>query len=306
MTIVFALGNQRQVVLTSDRRLTANGRVQNDESNKGGILTCLNGRFAFGFTGLGSVNAFRTLPWLLEALRECGPPDFQMGGILRRLAHKANDTFRAHPSLRFVKPEHKVLSVMFAGYLQTENGPQLACAFVTNFEDPVQRIQYPRRDEFMLYMLELRVMVEYVGNWAGIRQPDLDHFAGLLTERDPPWPVVSRMAREYLHDLADRPASGGLIGKQLTSIAISPNVSEPWAVVYHTDTVDPESVMPADVILLPRGSKLESNITLRSSPNEPPVAVPKVHMNARCPCDSGLLYKDCHGAPGAKSAMRVW
>lgn len=63
--------------------------------------------------------------------------------------------------------------------------------------------------------------------------------------------VLELMAREYLHDLADRPRSASLIGKQLASIAISPDMSERWAVVYHSDVVDPEAVMPADVILLP-------------------------------------------------------
>lgn len=130
-------------------------------------------------------------------------------------------------------------------------------------------MQHPRRDHFMLYVLEL-------------------------------------MAREYLHDLADRPRSASLIGKQLASIAISPDMSERWAVVYHSDVVDPEAVMPADVILLPWLCTVKDNITLRRDTNEPPVTVPKVHPNACCPCGSGLLYMGCHGAPGAERGMHIW
>lgn len=309
MTIVFALGNLRQVVLISDRRLTRNGKLVTDESNKGGLITCLNGRFAFGFTGLGSVGKFETLPWLVETLREVGSPDFQFGGLLDRLKERADARFRTFGN---VPPQDKRLSVLFAGYIDSATGPIPACAMLTNFQRPVEddrrfmESQDRARDEFSLFTLENPVLVRHVGNGAAIRRGEVGRFVDLLRDKNPPWSVVARIGSEYLRELADRRLSQGLIGKQLTSIAISPDKSIPHAVAYHTDVVRAESKMPAEIVLLPWQCTADANITLTPDPDGKPVAVPKMHREAQCSCGSGLIFKECHGAPKGQDGLRIW
>ena len=64
MTLIVALGNTEQVIQISDRRLTCDGKLIDDESNKCGVLFCLNARMAFGFTGLARWKNFETTKWL--------------------------------------------------------------------------------------------------------------------------------------------------------------------------------------------------------------------------------------------------
>lgn len=51
MTLILSLGNLDHIVQISDRRLTINGKLVEDESNKCGVLFCLNARMGFGYTG---------------------------------------------------------------------------------------------------------------------------------------------------------------------------------------------------------------------------------------------------------------
>jgi hypothetical protein len=71
MTLILTLGNCDQIIQLADRRLTVNGRLQDDELNKAGIFICANARLAFGFTGLARTHGFETQRWLLSALSEC-------------------------------------------------------------------------------------------------------------------------------------------------------------------------------------------------------------------------------------------
>jgi len=74
MTLIIAAGNPDQFVQVSDRRLTANGVVQDDESNKAIVLNCANARLSIGFTGLAKVGTFNTRDWILSTdafLRQC-------------------------------------------------------------------------------------------------------------------------------------------------------------------------------------------------------------------------------------------
>ncbi len=73
-----------QVIQISDRRLSADGRLVEDESAKAGVLTCSNARLAFGFTGLARMGHFSTRDWLLDALYDCGPPGYDALGIAPR------------------------------------------------------------------------------------------------------------------------------------------------------------------------------------------------------------------------------
>ena len=126
MTLILALGNSDQFVQLSDRRLSWNGSLIDDESSKAGYLSCPNARLAFGFTGLARLDSFRTRDWLLDALLECGPPDYDARGVLQRLCVRATETFRFHPVLRSSPRQHRRLSIIFSGYLNYGRSPLAA------------------------------------------------------------------------------------------------------------------------------------------------------------------------------------
>ena len=135
MTIVLTLGNADQIVQVSDRRLSTNGQLIDDDAFEGGIFICSNARLAFGFTGLAKFDSFDIERWLLENLCELGKPDFDAKSTLSRLTQKATQDFTSLSSLARVPDEHKRLSIMFSGYLYHHSPPLAAYVIITNFQD---------------------------------------------------------------------------------------------------------------------------------------------------------------------------
>jgi hypothetical protein len=61
MTLIVSLVNADQVIQISDRRISRPGVIVTEESNKAGVLSCADARFAFGYTGLANVGSFDTM-----------------------------------------------------------------------------------------------------------------------------------------------------------------------------------------------------------------------------------------------------
>jgi len=135
MTLILTLGNQEQFVQISDRRVTRSGMTQDEDWNKAAVLVCPNARFLMGFTGLATAGHFHTQYWLLDALYECGPPDYTIGGILRRFERRLSDEWKRLPSVHRLSRKDKCLSVMFSGYLDWFEPPAMACAIISNYQD---------------------------------------------------------------------------------------------------------------------------------------------------------------------------
>jgi hypothetical protein len=135
MTFILSLGNREQFIQVSDRRLSWNGRLKDDESNKAGILLCKDARHIFGFTGLAKYNKFDTRSWLLNALYECCHPDYQINKIMPRLRDRATHDFQTITVLRNLARERKRVSIMFSGYNYYGSPPLGAVGILTNFQD---------------------------------------------------------------------------------------------------------------------------------------------------------------------------
>ena len=135
MTLIITAGNSEQFIQVSDRRVTINGAIQDDESNKAIVLNCANARLAVGFTGLARVGDFNTREWLVSTINECGPPDYTAQSILERVKEKATQAFQSIPVLRNLPKGQKRLSVMFSGYLYHHDPPLGGLAILTNFQN---------------------------------------------------------------------------------------------------------------------------------------------------------------------------
>ena len=110
MTLIIAVGNSDQFIQVSDRRLTLNGVIKNDDSNKAFIFNCANARLSIGFTGLAQAGKFNTRDWILSALNECGPPDYTAEKIIERFTARATNDFCESSQLKRVSPIHKRLT----------------------------------------------------------------------------------------------------------------------------------------------------------------------------------------------------
>ena len=299
MTIVLTLGNADQVVQVSDRRLSFNGRLIDDDAFKGGIFICSNARFVFGFTGLAKFDAFDTERWLLENLAELGKPDFDAKSTLDRLTQKATQDFANLPSLAKVRNEHKRLSVMFSGYLYHHSPPLAAYAIMTNFQDFVTLEDASRaRDLFKCtYWNEKKprqenfTFVQRVGAWPAMFTSDEVSLRVLLSERKPAKAIVDK-AVQIIRNMADRPQAVGTIGKQLSSIILPRDFNAAPITEYH-------SMYSRQVInLTPMAISTRDNQMAMAEPElsaDTPIVFPKVGRNEPCSCGSGKKYKKCHG-----------
>jgi len=310
MTLILTLGNSDQVIQISDRRLSRQGELVDDESNKAGVLVCSNARLAFGFTGIAETASkdFITRDWLLEALNDARSSCTDVLGILRRLRNSASNLFQQHLSLRHLTPKDQILSVMFSGYLDHHFPPRIGCAVVTN-DETFTRSEMDSEvvGSFRLLARTWRqasgheaTCVERVGNWRAMAPSDESVLRTMLAERRPAQAIIGT-ATKLIREMADRPAAANTIGKQLSVVRIPRDRRLSVETQYSTNVDSYESYMPDLVCLTPVGGTLAVKGSVLSStlPDGAPavIAVPKVGRNAACPCRSGKKYKKCHGRP---------
>ena len=299
MTIVLTLGNAEQVIQLSDRRLSFDGRLKDDDAFKGGIFISSNARLAFGFTGLAKCGVFNTDTWLLDNLVELGPPDFDAKSILDRLKDKATLDFSSLPSITKLSAKDKRLSVMFSGYLYNHSPPMAAYAIMSNFQNfetqkedskawSTFKCTYwnekrPRQDNF--------TFIQRIGAWQAMFMNDEVSLRALLSKRKPAKAIVDK-AVQIIRDMADRPQAGGTIGKQLSSIILPRDFNAGPTTEYHSMNTKqvifatPMAISTKEMRLAMARPEITSDV---------PIVFPKVGRNAPCPCGSGKKYKKCHG-----------
>lgn len=301
MTLILTLGNSQQVVQVSDRRLSSNGQLVDDESSKAGILTCRDARLAFGFTGLALFGDFSTREWLLDALYQTASPDYLAGPMLDRLTSRATDEFSNAAALRTVPPKDKRLSVMFSGYLDSHNPPLAVCAILTNYQDFETGLDDKAawRQFKLTRWSQIRpgegepTHIQRIGSWLAMHEEDEQALRSMLEARKPSRAIIGK-AVKFVREMADRPEAGGTIGKQLSVIRVPRERTETVESSYFTSTTRDVSIGADGAWLMADDKRLvwkdpEIKIEGRA------VAVPKVGRNHPCPCGSGKKYKRCHG-----------
>lgn len=297
MTFVLALANDDYVVQVSDRRLSVNGLLKDDESNKAGFLVCNDARLVFAFSGIAEYGQFKTRRWILETLSEVAAPDHIAREILERFTAKATDFFRTSQLLRGVFQDHKRLSIMFTGF--NNDGRILNC-IVTNFQDPESGVDLPSAvDTFSLYPKISKYpsgskvsFVQRIGAWQAMTAGDERVLREFLLDGKPREAVMNK-AVEIVGQMADRPAAGGVIGKQINSVCLT--TASFWPISgYHTGT-STDSIYLVDQVDLRKLSPQLAISDLRLQVPGEVVSVPIVGRNRPCPCRSGKKYKYCHG-----------
>jgi hypothetical protein len=308
MTLILSLCNRDQVILVSDRRLTWNTQLVDDETNKAGVLLCRNARLAFGFTGLARYDQFDTRLWLLDALFKSGPPDYSAQAIIERIRDRASQTFSEDPALRNVPPRHKRLSIMFSGYLTHHEPPLIGYAIVTNYQNfESMRDDTEAWDRFNATFWGERqplddaiASVQRIGSWRAMTPNDIAQLRALLESRKPEQAIAGK-AVELVREMADRPAAQGTIGKQISVIYIPSNLSEPVKSGYYSKITSYEDYMADLIVALgdEHSTAFRDFKTSKLDKSGIPTAIviPKVRGNQPCPCGGGKKYKFCHGRP---------
>lgn len=318
MTLIIAAGNQDQFIQVSDRRLTVNGVIADDESNKAIVLQCANARLAVGFTGLARIGTFNTGDWILSALNECGPPDYTAQSIIERFTGRATKDFTEIKQLGGLSAEHSRLSIAFTGYLDHHDPPLGALAVVSNFHNldtgivsagSCGHFECFFREEPRPHNGQLALFFP-LGTLPPIPEADSRMLVDLVKSRKPARAIVGKLL-DLFGKLADDATSRNVIGKQLNSIVLPRNRKLGAESGYHSEKVVAESYMPDQVYVV--SDKLHMNvkdISIRPADpgTTPPLSGPKLRPNQLCWCNSGKKYRKCHGRPnkrGAKFSLKV-
>jgi hypothetical protein len=305
MTLIIGLANKHQVILISDRRLSSNGKVVEDESNKASTFVCRDARLAVAFTGLAKTGRFLTSRWILDALQESAKPDYMMKPTIARFCDLATRDFA---KINNVRKQDKRLSIVLAGYCYDEDPPRCYYYLISNFEgfDDKHPALAVASDKFTSYCVrETRpsdippVLLFAAGEYTGLNQNHNNTLLTLLRENRPPQALVDKGV-EILRDVAKSNKSRNTIGKQCTSIVLP---SDPKATPlgnYHSFKPTHKTYLPSHIVA--RGAEGGSFIidspefhVEDSSGNPEILNVPKVRRNWPCPCGSGKKYKKCHG-----------
>jgi hypothetical protein len=301
MTLIIGAMCERYAVQVSDRRLSHNGTVVDDEQDKATVLTCNNARFAIGFTGLARYGNFDTHSWMLKTLRDAGPPEFTALELTQRFTAEATNYFNNSSLLREVPKREKRITFMFNGFVTQPQGPMPAALLVTNYQDWGQGDQLEPWSEFRSTYFGLRenweaplTWVQRIGAWQALRN-DHESLQELLRQGRPANAVVGK-AIKLIAEAADRKEAHGLIGKQLSSIILPSDSTKPPQVGYHTGVSSYTLYLPSIVVTTTANQLIVSDAQLRKdNPLTAPFVVAKVPRNQQCPCGSGNKYKFCHG-----------
>lgn len=304
MTLVMSLHGSDYTLMLSDRRLSCNGRMIEDESNKATAIITDDAKLACAFTGLARCGNFSTQDWLLEALLECGPPDHESVPILQRLTKRFSEEFRNNSDLRALPREAKRLALLFAGLHFAKEGIFHVSALLTNFSGFAGQGDLPYEPtDFVLREIEMNSpsRVGFTGAWSAITGDDVAALNGLLTTGKSANAVLGK-AIEVFHSAADRAEARESIGGQLNSILIRSGRSDAIETGYHVRNASSVSYMAnmavltsKDSMLMKGGQFYESDTDGNALGGSKPIVFPKVHRNAHCPCGSKKRYRKCHG-----------
>jgi hypothetical protein len=313
MTLVLMLANQASVIQISDSRLTSQDAITSEETGKAGVLSCLDARLVFAFSGLAQAGSFNTQAWILEALVRCGKPDYCVRPLLERLRTRLTHKFSSLP-LRIIAPERRRLSIMFSGFYYGMGEAHIVNAILTNFQKFETGRDSPVAWDYFdgLYLIgDVPVpgeptFMQRIGQWPLLPEVFLEPFRIMLERRASPRAITAR-AVALFRELADFPQAHRSIGKQITTIILPPDRSRPAESEYHSAKNSSRLYLPDYVVVQPglEAAMADSHLCLHDVDGKPGVIVtPKAHRGHPCPCGSRKRYGECHGRVGRARTRR--
>lgn len=304
MTLLVSLRGPDYSILLSDRRLTAGSKRIDDEANKATVVTFEDAKLACAFTGIARAGRFSTTDLLLDCLSDSAPPDFLSVKSLQRLRDRLSREFSTNRHLVNLAKSDKRLAILFSGFHYSSGCIFPVAAVLTNFRGFAGQEDLPfEPTNFVLREINMDQYskVGFAGAWPAMDPVDVESLNRMLNAGKPAKAVINK-AIDIFHRTADRQAGATTIGGQLTSITIWAKKNAPTETAYHVRQSSPIVYSP-NIAHLTRKSTLiaKGGLVYQSDRHGNPVkdarpmAVPKVHRNAPCPCGSNIRYRNCHG-----------
>ena len=295
MTLILALANEEYVIQVADRRLSHNGQLIDDESNKSGYLISDDSKMLFGFTGLAEYGTFKTRRWILDTLSKSKSNHIRE--IYEEFRENATAYFNSHIPIKKIPRAHKRLSIMFTGFV--EHGLIGNC-IITNYQDFNSFTDaHECFDDFRVYAkisnvdtLSETTFVQRIGSWRAMTDSDERDLRVMLSDKKPR-KAVENKAVSLVRKMSDRTSAGGTIGKQINCISLEKSSESPISQYYSTELKS--ELYLADMIDLRADTHKIQISDIKLEVQGVSISIPKVGRNHPCPCGSGLKYKKCHG-----------
>lgn len=300
MTFILVAANADQVIQVSDRRITGDGGVVLDNAfGKAGHLLCDDASVLYSFTGLATINDFKTSTWLMDTFLAASKRSARFDELVRYFAELAAIDFRSNRDVISVRPDRRKLTVILSGYNAVGN---IVCVLISNYQDFINGINHPiAQTEFTVFFEESAIprdqnptLLQAAGAFNALTDADEQELRLLVERRAPSHAIEDKMAA-IVAEISDRHRAGGTVGKRLNIGCLyfltphTPHVGYVSDVVEQDlpllDVVDARSGVPQ---LLVRDVQFSADHSL---------VFPRVHRNAPCPCGSGQKYRFCHRAP---------
>ena len=306
MTIILSAANAAQIIQFSDRRLSANGKVIEEGSNKATVFTCGNARFAVGFTGLAKCRGFEFQPWLVEALYRCAPPDFGAIETTSRLCVEITKLFSTHPHIHGLPASSKRLTVMLSGYIYEGVRPFVCNILITNFQDFLSGIDHlEARPEFWVVEEiendeadEPVTLIQRVGAWPAMTDDDEQILRKLLLRGVSVNSLVDTGV-SLVRRMSGRTASANSIGTEISVVIVPSDPDQPVETRIRISTGS-DRMLLVDTVEARAGPQptimvRDIRIQVQKPTAGAPAFQPKIGRNVRCWCSSGKKFKHCHG-----------
>jgi hypothetical protein len=309
MTIIISAANHSYAFQFSDRRLSANRKVLEEHSNKATVFTCLNGRFAVGFTGLAKIPGFAFQPWLVEALYRSAPPDYGTMETAERLKFELDLLFDKHPGIARLHSFQKRLTLLFSGYIYIGGRPFILNLWISNFQNFETFEDFPLAQPRFHIFSELEAeehsppvsFIQRVGMWTAMTRDDEDILRRVL-ESSGSLETLVNAGVSVVRRVSNRPLSQNSVGEEVAVAIVPRDPREPaTSRVRLSKSSNAINLLDSVLALPPAGGvpsmmirdvKLE--VQNRGGKGQPAIRAIQ-GPNELCSCKSGLKFKYCHG-----------
>jgi len=294
MTLILTALNDRYAVQLSDRRLTSNGMMVDDEANKAIAVQAPDARFSVAFTGLARAGSFATRDWLMEAIKDAASVYTTAPQLVDQVAIIATKTFTENRAIPGVADRNRRLDIVFAGFGYLLDPPIAWHAQISNLQ-PDGSLGDFRTDFHLEHRPNKRPpTLLYTGGYDVAWNKEDERIIRRAVAKAHAGADMASVLHSRAVKIADRPASKSMIGKQFDSIIIDRDGGT-TTLAYESDVVKSEARFAATISITGAGQvTMTKDSFIRTEGTASPVAVPRVHRNAPCPCGSGKRYRDCH------------
>jgi hypothetical protein len=271
-----------------------------EEQEKAFTVETEDSRVCVSYTGLAKKNLFvgefDTYRWLIESFIEAGPPDFRIYNVIERFAAIATKRFSTDPWLRVVADHVRTLEIIVGGFLYSVDPPLGIWAQITNIQPDgsvgdfrATQWNEDRSSDDPFYV------VRAIGYTAPLPHDGCGPIVqSLLNPRASPDALISQIS-DVIDRVAQSPLSHNLVGRQLDTIELYRDPSQHPRSARVSAVASHRFSMPGSVMIKSDGSFAIGSFFMEADPANPPIAVPRVHRNAPCPCGSRRPYRRCHG-----------